>query len=280
MVRLFAPSAAVALAVVLAPSASADPSDFQYVRTETGAVRCVISAPHVGCERSSADGFPGAPKSQSGPGNWNIASLDAGGEFTWGEGNIGGVDADEVTLTYGKTFHIKGWTVASSFDGTRFTNDASGHGMVVSINGVSPLPVATGAASQALCGPDRATALAGALAQLPPEPATGQGWSNSPIGGDYNPCADLSTILVMVDHGTASSPVQALMFHRGTYVGTGTSKAYGFTSLDAGRSTGDTVVLDYVIPGECDACAPASVSSVRYQWQGDHVAMLDPAPPS
>ena len=138
MLRVSAPSAAIALAVLIAPLASADPNDYQYVRTETGAVRCVISAPHVGCERTSIDGFPGAPKSQSGPGNWNIAGIDAGGAFNWGEGNIGGVDADEVTLAYGQTYHFKGWTVLPSFDGTRFTNDASGHGAFVSIGRVSP----------------------------------------------------------------------------------------------------------------------------------------------
>jgi hypothetical protein len=130
------------------------------------------------------------------------------------------------------------------------------------------------------CGPDQATALQSALAKLPPEPATGRGWQRTPIDSDYNPCADLSAILVMIDGGTASSPVQALMFHRGTYLGTGTSKAYGFTSLNTARSTDGMVVLDYKTPGECNACAPAAVTSVRYQWQGDHVEMLDPPPPS
>lgn len=138
MLRVSVASAAIAVAFVIAPPASADPSDYQYVRTETGAVRCVISAAHVGCERSSADGFPGAPKSQSGPGNWNIAGIDADGTFNWGEGNIGGVDSDEVTLLYGQMYHFKGWTVLPAFDGTRFTNDASGRGVFVSIDRVSP----------------------------------------------------------------------------------------------------------------------------------------------
>jgi hypothetical protein len=138
MFRASTLSAAIAVAVLPAPVASADPSDFQYVRTETAAVRCVMSAAHVACERASIDGFPGAPKSQSGPGNWNVAGVDAGGAFEWGEGNIGGVDAGEVTLTYGQSYHFKGWTVDPSFDGTRFTNDASGHGMFVSIDRVSP----------------------------------------------------------------------------------------------------------------------------------------------
>lgn len=142
---------------------------------------------------------------------------------------------------------------------------------------VAPPPIAPPSPT---CGPDQATALQAALAKLPPEPKTGRGWSSNPIGGNYNPCVDLSTILVMIQGGTASSPVQALMFHRGQYVGTGTSKAYGFTSLNAARTTDETVVLDYAMPGQCDACAPASVTSVRYQWQGDHVQMLDPPPPS
>ena len=141
-------------------------------------------------------------------------------------------------------------------------------------------PVAAAEPPQTTCEPDQASALRAGLSQLPPEPVTGQGWSNMPIDSNFNGCADLSTILVMIEGGTASSPVQALMFHRGEYLGTGTSKAYGFTSLDADRSTDDMVVLDYKIPGECNACPPASVSSVRYQWQVDHVAMLDPAPPS
>lgn len=130
--------AATAAAVVLAPPSSADPDDFQYVTTESGAVRCVLNETHVGCERTSIDGFPGAPKSASGPGNFNVAGVDSSGAFNFGEGNIGGVDAGEITLTYGQIFHIKGWTVLPSFDGTRFTSDATGHGMFVSIDRVTP----------------------------------------------------------------------------------------------------------------------------------------------
>jgi hypothetical protein len=31
-----------------------------------------------------------------------------------------------------------GWSVAPSFNGTRFTNDGNGHGKFVSIDGVDP----------------------------------------------------------------------------------------------------------------------------------------------
>lgn len=138
MLRVVMGVAATTAAVVLAPPVSADPNDFQYVTTVSGSVRCVLNETHVGCERTSIDGFPGAPKSASGPGNFNVAGVDSSGAFNFGEGNIGGVDAGEITLTYGQTFRIKGWTVLPGFDGTRFTSDATGHGMFVSIDRVTP----------------------------------------------------------------------------------------------------------------------------------------------
>ena len=44
-------------------------------------------------------------------------------------------------------------------------------------------------------------------------------------------------------------------------------------------STGDMVVLNYKTPGECNACPPAAATSIRYQWRGDHMEVLDPLPP-
>lgn len=124
-----------------------------------------------------------------------------------------------------------------------------------------------------------------AVRSLPPYPASyGSAWAWSTesqyFEGNYDPCAALSTALVTVQGATGSSPITALMFHDGHYLGTATSKAYGFTTLDHDRTTDDTVVLDYKdARNVCTAC-DGPVSAVRYQWQGDHVAMLDPAPPS
>lgn len=125
------------VAGVMPAPAFADPNDYQYVRTESGKVRCVISAAHAACERTSADGFPDAPPSQYG-GHWNVAGLDADGNFEWSEGNIGGgSENNDVVLAYGETYRFKGWTIDPSFDGTHLTNDVSGHGMFVTIDGVS-----------------------------------------------------------------------------------------------------------------------------------------------
>jgi hypothetical protein len=114
---------------------------------------------------------------------------------------------------------------------------------------------------------------------LPAEPVTGLGWDSNPVGSNYDPCADLSTILVAVAGGTGSSPVQAMMFHRGTYLGTGTLQAYGLTSVNTAASTRDTVVLDYRSGQSCTACDDGIVTSVRYYWDGAKVQMLDPPPP-
>lgn len=130
------------------------------------------------------------------------------------------------------------------------------------------------------CGPDEATAMESALNQLAPEPVTGHSWKRTPVAGNYEPCADLSTILVTVQGGTGSSPVQALMFHRGVYLGTGTLKAYGFTSLNSAASTNDTVVLSYRTGQSCTACNDGTVTNVRFHWDGTKVQMLDPPPPS
>lgn len=65
---------------------------------------------------------------------------------------------------------------------------------------------------------------------------------------------------------------------KGNYVGTATSRAYAFTTVNTAQTTDDTVVRNYKDGRNvCTAC-PGPITSVRYQWQGDHVAMLDPPP--
>lgn len=133
--------------------------------------------------------------------------------------------------------------------------------------------------ANASCGPGEVAALQAALDRLPLEPTFGVPWSDQPVDSNYDSCADLSSIVVTVEGATGSSPEQALMFHRGSYLGTATLYAYPFTSIDHSASTGDTVVLRYkdYKAAACTAC-PAPITSVRYQWQGDRVVMVDPPP--
>ena len=118
-----------------------------------------------------------------------------------------------------------------------------------------------------------------AINSLPTLPQ-GWPWDHNPrtFEGNYNPCATLSTALITVQGATRSSPEQALLFHNGNYVGTATSKSYGLVSLNTTRTSDDTVVLNYKDPNSSAGDANPTVISVRYQWQGDHVAMLDPGP--
>lgn len=130
------------------------------------------------------------------------------------------------------------------------------------------------------CGPDVGTALREGLSMLSPEPMTGLDWSSTPVESNYDPCANLSTILVTVEGATGSSPMHALMFHRGAYLGTGTLQPFAFTSIDTAASTSDTVVLAYRTGQSCTSCNDGIVTTVRYRWDGTAVQMLDPPPPS
>jgi hypothetical protein len=92
--------------------------------------------PAVACEHGP--GFAQAPASPYSP-HVDLAVIHASGAFNWDDGNIGGGGApqNDLVLNHGQTYHIQGWTILPSSDGTKFTNDATGHGMFVSIDNVS-----------------------------------------------------------------------------------------------------------------------------------------------
>jgi hypothetical protein len=125
--------------VVPMATAAAD----QSVRTESGQVRCGVTAndqghgggPLVDCQMR-AGYFPKAPP------DMNIVAAGATGALNWYDGNIAWSPeavAQDIVLNYGQTYDINGWTILSTFNGTRFTNDGTGHGMFVSIQNVYSL---------------------------------------------------------------------------------------------------------------------------------------------
>lgn len=128
------------------------------------------------------------------------------------------------------------------------------------------------------CGPDEAAALSSALSQVRPDPATHKQWDRNPRSSNYEPCADLSAIVLTVQDGTGSSPDLALMFHRGAFVGTATGQPYPFTELEGPASTGDIVVLTYRTRQSCSTCTDGTLTTVGFQWTGDRVQMLDRPP--
>lgn len=104
-----------------------DESGYVFIETKSGKTRCQISEAEVGCESQfdnsiEVNGMPA-----------NGVKITAEGSMTWVVGNLGNIPV--VTLDY-QTYHALGWTITAGNDGTRFTNDDTGHGMFVNTSGV------------------------------------------------------------------------------------------------------------------------------------------------
>jgi len=104
-----------------------DESGYVFVETKSGLTRCQISEAEVGCESQ----FTNSVEVNGMPANG--VNVTADGSMSWVVGNLGAIPA--VTLDY-QTYRALGWTIAASSDGTRFTNDGTGHGMFVNTSGV------------------------------------------------------------------------------------------------------------------------------------------------
>lgn len=100
---------------------------YVFIQTKSGKTRCQLNEQEVGCESS----FVNAPEIEGMPANG--VRLTPDGNISWVLGNLGAIPA--VTLDY-RTYSAVGWTIEADVDGTRFTNDGTGHGMVVSVEGV------------------------------------------------------------------------------------------------------------------------------------------------
>ena len=110
-------------AIPLAP----DPNGRVFIETKSGQTRCQIDSDSVGCEAP----FTNSPMEDGERANG--VNITADGEVQWVVGNLG--DIPTVPIDY-QTYDAVGWTIAAGEDGTRFTNEQTGHGMFVSIEKV------------------------------------------------------------------------------------------------------------------------------------------------
>lgn len=106
----------------------ADQNGYVFIETKSGMTRCQINKDTVGCEAP----FTNSPL-QDGE-HANGVSINASGKVQWVLGNLGAIPT--VQIDY-KTYGAQGWTIKAAADGTRFSNDHTGHGMFVSIDKVS-----------------------------------------------------------------------------------------------------------------------------------------------
>jgi hypothetical protein len=100
---------------------------YVFIETKSGKTRCQLSTAEVGCEAQ----FTNSPVLNGIRANG--VRLTPNGEVSWLVGNLG--DIPVVTLDY-RTYSAVGWTIDAAEVGTRFTNDGTGHGMTVAVDGV------------------------------------------------------------------------------------------------------------------------------------------------
>lgn len=122
-----------------------DPVDKQFVTTESRTVGCVVTPGTVLCTGNFANAptrcgeTPDCDPDGLGKRDHTVWVDAEGGGLQWNDSNFQSYDYTELVLTYGQVFHLKGWTVEPSSEGTRFTNDGTGRGMFVSRQGVTYL---------------------------------------------------------------------------------------------------------------------------------------------
>lgn len=123
-------------ALGVSPSAQAAPG-VQYLRTMSGNVRCLIIGEAAAVAGNAGVTCESGAFQQAPPGDDQVR-VDAAGRLVWDAANIGGGSGpNDLTLNYGQTYHLLGWTINPNEDGTRFTNDVTGHGMFVSVQNVN-----------------------------------------------------------------------------------------------------------------------------------------------
>ena len=107
-----------------------------------------------------------------------------------------------------------------------------------------------------------------AVAELPADPRSGQGWSPEALSGNYNECAPLSAVIVKANTNAVNPNTRVIMFHHGKFIGRGAPDTFGFNGIDMSASTGDTVALKY------SNGLPGLESVVRFRWNGNGVELV------
>ncbi|WRQ08174.1 hypothetical protein JDBV06_00735 [Mycobacterium phage dwieneke] len=102
-----------------------------FVRTLSGKTVCQVSAGDVGC---NVDFLRPTPI-LNGLAATGVMTT-ARGSWQWLVGDPG--DPEYQILSYGTTYRALGWTITPTSEGTTFINDATGHGMTVSVEGFTP----------------------------------------------------------------------------------------------------------------------------------------------
>lgn len=97
--------------------------------------------------------------------------------------------------------------------------------------------------------------------------------------GNFDRRATLSTVIVYQYGAAGSSPVHALMFHKGQYIGTATADPYAYLHINKEATTGTTVVLNFRYgSGDYGASDSATYLPILLRWNGVCVEMVGTPP--
>ena len=137
----------------------------------------------------------------------------------------------------------------------------------------APGPLVAAPTSTTSAAPDPCTvnlgapAIARAVSELPRDPRSQQPWNPEPLAGNYNECAQLSTVIIKANTNAANPTTRAVMFHLGQFIPQGVPDTYGFNGIDTSQTTGDTVALTY----------PSGIgltTTVKFRWNGSGVELI------
>jgi len=106
---------------------SPNSAGYVYIETKSGRTRCQISADNVGCESDFTDAPTVDGEQATG------VEVSASGSNRWVVGNLGAMPT--TTIDYA-SYEAVGWTIEADSNGTRFTNNDTGHGMFISTEAV------------------------------------------------------------------------------------------------------------------------------------------------
>ncbi len=112
-----------------------------------------------------------------------------------------------------------------------------------------------------------APVIARAVSELPRDPRSQQPWNPEPLAGNFNECAQLSTVIIKANTNAEDPNTRAVMFHLGKYIPEGAPDTFGFNGVDTSECTGDTVALTY-------STGIGLTSVVKFHWNGNGVELI------
>ena len=121
-------AASVAALGFLTPAVAAAGSG-KFVRIQSGQILCDVLYQEVFCEYPP--GFAEAPVDPGTGQPFKLVVIETSGRLQWKSGGLSSYPDPEMPLDDRQAYHMYGWVIQPTPEGTRFISDFTAHGMVV-----------------------------------------------------------------------------------------------------------------------------------------------------